>query len=88
MKNYQDYLERKTKEHGSKFDNSNLNKNFIKYYENNYRIEVDFGYEVKRGRLGITTGWKPSFLLMLTTRSVGSSHLINKDCKVLKIIGS
>ncbi len=86
MRNYQDYVERKTREFGDKFDTSDLNKNFISYFESEIRIEVDFGYETKRGRIGITTGWKPSFLLMLTTRSMGSSYLINKDCKVLKVI--
>lgn len=86
MSNYQEYLERKQSEYGKKFNSSNLNKDFIRYYENQERIEVDFGYEVKRGRIGITTGWKPSFLLMLTKGSIGSSHLINNKCKVLKIV--
>jgi hypothetical protein len=86
MNNFKDYLDRKKREHGEKFDTSNLNAMFIPFYENGQRIEVDFGYEKKRGTIGVTTGWKPSFLLMLTKRSVGSSYLINKECKVVKII--
>ncbi|HHT9136783.1 MAG TPA: hypothetical protein ACFYEK_05990 [Candidatus Wunengus sp. YC60] len=67
-------------------DNSNLNPDFTRYYENGKRIEVDFGYEKKRGTIGKTTGWKPSYLLMLTKRSTGSSYLISKDNKVVKVI--
>lgn len=84
MKNYQEYITRKRAEYGDKFNDSGLNKDFIPYYENNKRIEVDFGYEVKRGRIGITTGWKPCFLLMLTTRSIGSSYTIGAKDKILK----
>ena len=88
MRSYQDYLTRKEKEHGSKFDKSDLNPDFIKYYESMQRVEVDFGYEIKRGRIGITTGWKPCFLLMLTTRSIGSGYTIGKTDNVLKVISN
>jgi len=86
MKNYQELIKRKKIQYGSRFDDSDLNKDFILYFENQKRIEVDFGYDIKRGRIGITTGWKPCFLLMLTTRSLGSSHTINKEDKIVKII--
>lgn len=84
MKNFNDYLNRKKQEYGEKFDPSNLNKDFIQYYENQEKITVDFGYEKKRGRIGITTGWKPCFLLMLTVRSIGSSYTIGKTDKIIK----
>ena len=71
MRNYNDYIARKTNEYGKEFNPVDLANapQFIKYYENGKRIEVDFGYEVKRGTIGITSGWKPVFLLMLTVRS-------------------
>lgn len=83
---YRAYLLRKQNKYGDKFDSSDLNTEFIPYYENQQRIEVDFGYEIKRGRIGITTGWKPCFLLMLTTRSTGSSYTIGKKDKVLSVV--
>ena len=86
MKVYQDYLDGKRLEYGEKFESTDLNTDFIPYYENGQRIEVDFGYEKKRGRISVTTGWKPVFLLMLTIRSLGSSWTIEKDAKIVKVI--
>ena len=83
MNNYQEFIERKTKQYGNKFDASDLNPAFIPYYENGERITVDFGYEKKRGTIGITTGWKPVFLLMLRISDHGSSYTIGKDAKIV-----
>jgi hypothetical protein len=86
---YQDYLLRKKTEYGKKFNDNDLNKNFIPYYESQERITVSFcnkdgkEYEKKRGRIGVTTGWKPCFLLMLTVRSLGSSYIIGKNDKII-----
>ena len=86
MRNFKELLDRKKREYGSKFDMSDLNADFIPFFENGERIEVDFGYETKRGTIGITTGRKPCFLLMLTKRSTGSSYTINKNDKVIKVL--
>ena len=86
MRNYQDLLNRKRNEHGEKFNDADLNKDFIPYFESGQRIEVDLGYEKKRGTIGITTGWKPCFLLMLTKRSIGSSYTIGEKERVVKVI--
>ena len=69
-------------------DTSDLVPSFKRYYENKKRIEVDFGYEKKRGTIGKTTGWKPKYFLILTKRSVGSMYTfdIDKDCKIVKEI--
>ena len=67
-------------------DYSDLNSEFTPYYNNGKRIEVDFGYEIKRGTVGITTGWKPSYILLLRKDSWYSPYLIGKDAKVLRII--
>jgi hypothetical protein len=85
--NFNDYLARQKRRWGKKFDPSELNKEFIPYFENQQRIEVDFGYETKRGRIGVTTGWCPCFLLMLTKRSIGSCYIIDKNDKVLRVVG-
>ena len=89
MRNFNEYIERKKQEYNEKFDQSELNKDFIKYYENQERITVlfcdksDKEYERKRGRIGITTGWRPCFLLMLTSRSSGSSYTIGENDKIV-----
>mgnify|MGYP001603505588 CR=1 FL=1 len=87
MSKYTDLIERKKREFGEKFDNSGLAENFIPYYNSGERIEVKFpDGSVKRGTVGVTTGWKPCFLLMLTSRSVGSSWTLHDGDKVVKIV--
>ena len=87
MKNYKDYISKKYNEYGEQFDESCLAQKFIPYFESGERIEVKFSHgEVKRGRIGITTGWKPSFLLMLRRSDHGSSHLLTLNDKILSII--
>jgi hypothetical protein len=83
MRSYKEYTEKKRREYGEKFNDSDLNPDFVKYYENGERITVDFGYEKKRGTVGVTTGWKPCFLLMLRKDSTGSSYTIGKTDKVI-----
>lgn len=77
------YVMRAKEEHGDKFDASDLNPDFITAYESGERIKVDFGHEQKKGTIGVTTGWKPCFLLMLTKRSIGSSYTIGKTDKII-----
>lgn len=84
---YRDYATGKFAEYGSKFDETNIAENFKPYFESGERIEVKLSWgEVKRGRVSVTTGCKPSFLLMLTQRSLGSSILLTKKDRVLKVI--
>ena len=87
-RNYKEYVDNKLKQYGSKFDTSDLNEEFIPYFENGERIIVKFSYgEVRRGTIGVTTGHKPCFLLMLTKRSLGSSYTINKLDEIKRIGG-
>ena len=91
MNNFKQYLNRKKIEYGDKFDPSTLSEQFIPYYENGKRIEVEFTYgeekELKRGTIGITTGWRPVFMLMLKSNSRSSSHLLDDSVKIIKVIG-
>lgn len=58
-------------------DYSSISKQFAPYHESQNRIKVKFSYgEIKSGTVGMTTGWKPVFILMLTTRSLGSSYVL------------
>lgn len=87
MKNYQEFLTRKRKEYGEKFDPSDLAPEFVRYYETGERIEVAMSYgENKRGRVGITTGWKPVFILLPRVDSTGSSEVLGHADKFKRVI--
>jgi len=82
-RSFQEFLERKRCEYGSKFDSSDLAPEFIPFYESQQRIKVDFGDIVLTGTVGVTTGWKPIFLLMRTSRSVGSIYTLSSSDHIL-----
>jgi len=68
-------------------DYSNISEQFIPYYKNKQRIKVQYTYgkekEVKSGTVGITTGWKPVFILMLRSNSTGSSYILTDKEQIL-----
>ncbi|MFA6016456.1 MAG: hypothetical protein WC742_15465, partial [Gallionellaceae bacterium] len=83
MTEYESMLSRRKQQYGDKFDPSELDKRFSNLLHTPYRIKVRFSWgEVKTGTVGITTGWKPVFLLMLTKRSRGSEYILDKNCEV------
>jgi hypothetical protein len=61
---YEDFLERKRQEFGPAFDTSELNTSFIYAYNSDTRVTVYIDGRKLTGYVGITTGWKPCFLLM------------------------
>ena len=84
MTKFDTYISRKKREYGRKFSQASLAKQFIPAFNSGRRIRVRFKTgEVLSGTVGITTGWKPTFLLMLTSRSIGSSWTLNKGDKVV-----
>ena len=87
MDRFDEYKRRKTKEYGDKFDTSDLNPSFIPYFRTGQRVEVEFDYgKVVRGFIGVTTGWKPVFLLLRTRRSISSFYTISQGDKVVRVI--
>lgn len=87
MSRYLNFLERAKNAHGEKFDDSELSKQYVLPFENGNRIEVGFSDGiVKRGRVGVTTGWRPVFILLLTVRSIGSSYILSDETYIRKII--
>ncbi len=85
-RSFSEYIKRKKAEYGNKFDDSDLAKQFIPFYENQKRIKVDMYIEGKvvSGTVGVTTGWKPVFLLMRTSRSIGSSYVLSKRDRIVE----
>lgn len=87
---FEDYLARQEVRWGDSFDPSDLDKRFIPFYNDNSRVKVrrhwDEGDEYAiTGTIGITTGWRPCFLLMRTSRSIGSSDTLGSNQVILAI---
>ena len=88
MNNFTDLVNRRTAQYGDKFDVSDLDKRFIAYYQNGQRIKVETCGMIMTGTVGVTTGWKPAFLLMRTSRSMGSSWILGTESKLLSVQAS
>ena len=88
MNNFTDLVNRRTAQYGDKFDVSDLDKRFIAFYQNGQRIKVETCGMVMTGTVGVTTGWKPAFLLMRTSRSMGSSWILSTESKLLSVQAS
>ena len=76
---FSDYIDRKKEEYGSKFDDSDLADKFIPYYESQQTIKVKSSGETKYGKVGITTGWRPVFILVHPGASGSGFTLSNSD---------
>jgi hypothetical protein len=61
-------------------DYSSIPEKFKRYLTTGERIRVKFSWgEVRTGTVGMTTGWRPALLLMLTRRSLGSSYILDES---------
>lgn len=77
---WKEYLNKKRAELGDKFDPSELAEKWVPAYCTGERVRVRFPWgEVKTGTVGVTTGWRPVFLLILTSRSRGSSLILDNS---------
>lgn len=84
MRDYTELINRKQAEYGEKFDTSELSQQFVRYYNNGQRIKVKTRWDEElTGTIGVTTGWKPVFLLMRTSRSIGSSTTLTNEDKII-----
>jgi hypothetical protein len=91
--NYQDAITGGKNRYGDKFSDTHLAPQFIRYYESQQRIEVTTTYEngetwIRRGTVGMTTGWVPCFILMGRVSDSGSSDVLKATDKVTAVIGS
>jgi len=89
MDKFEAYCERKTAEYGARFVRPSGSPELVAAFNDGGRYEVDvYGPGdvrwIKRGRIGITTGWEPAFLLMSTRRSLGSSLTLDARSVILR----
>lgn len=85
MSKYTELTARKQREHGDRFDASDLHSQFIPYFNSGDRIRVANGEYVRTGRVGVTTGWKPAFLLMHRASDHGSSDVLGPDDQITHV---
>lgn len=73
--------------HGEKFDASELDERFARYWFSKERIKVKDNWEgdIMYGAVGMTTGHRPAFLLMKNSRCIGSDVILNKDYEILGV---
>jgi len=82
---YGQLLARKAREHGSKWDPSGLAPQFAPYLHSDTRIKVRGPWGTRTGTVGITTGWRPAFLLMARTSAHGSSDLLGPEDQIIAV---
>jgi len=81
MTNYDEMVADKKAQYGGKFDPSDLDPRFVQYFNSGERIRVDtpltYGKVMSRtGTVGVTTGWRPAFLLIHRSNASGSIDLL------------
>lgn len=86
MTPYEEFVMRKVAEYGEKFNTSELSPKFARYLHTGQRIKVrsEFGYE-RTGTVGVTTGWRPAFLLMHRSNASGSSDVLRASDEIVAV---
>jgi hypothetical protein len=82
---FEEFLSRKAREHGPRFDPSDLHPQFVPYFESGERVRVATLGEELTGTIGVTTGWKPGFLLMRRKSDTGSVYVLRAEDRVLAV---
>lgn len=94
MRSYDDLLRRGRARHGERFDPSALETSFVRWYESGDRIKVEYVIPGDPGKgdiltaygtVGVTTGWRPAFLLMRSANARGSSYVIGPNDRVAAV---
>ena len=80
MTNYDEMVANKKAQYGGKFDASDLDARFVRYFNSGERIRVETtdgdAVDVRTGTVGVTTGWRPAFLLIHRSNASGSIDLL------------
>ena len=71
--------------YGHKWDATDLAPQFIPYFWTNIRIRVAGPSGSRTGTVGVTTGWRPVFLLIHRSSARGSFDVLTTDDRVVAI---
>ena len=89
MTRYEELITRKRAQYGDKFDPSELAPQFVEAFNRGQSCRVAVpafsGEPGKKswGHIGVTTGWRPVFLLMRSSRCYGSSYVLKSDTPII-----
>lgn len=79
MTEIEQYVQRAKREHGEQFDPSTLAPKFAPFLRTGQRIRVQTGEFIRTGTVGVTTGWRPAFLLMHRSSDHGSWDVLSQN---------
>jgi hypothetical protein len=83
---YADFIARGKARYGDRFSPPPAASRFARYMDSQQRIRVRFSYDEElTGTVSATTGWQPVFLLMRTSRSMGSSNTLGDGDQVVAV---
>lgn len=83
---FSQYVLKMLREHGDKFSMADLDMRFVPYYESGKRIKVKSEYgDVITGTVGVSTGWRPVFLLIRRRNSLGSSDTLGPYDEIIGV---
>lgn len=88
---FEEYLSRKQREHGEKWNPNLLAPQFVPHFHGN-RIRVRTTYDdgttfERTGRVSVTTGWMPVFLLVHRSNAYGSWDTLAAEDEVVAVQG-
>ena len=86
FRTYSDLVRHFEAQYPGRFDDSELWPQFRSWVGYDGRIEVSgehFAGRRRTGYLGVTSGWKPAFMLVAKTNSMGSSDLLGAGDQVI-----
>lgn len=86
MRNYEEFIARKARQFGARFDPSELDPRFIPHYEAGQRIKIvtPLGEELA-GCIGVGTSWRPSFILIRRFTDRGPSYPLSPDDRIVAV---
>jgi len=81
-----EYCSRAIREYGVKFSDAELYPAFVPYFNSRERVKIQFAHGgTDTGTIGVTTGWRPVFLLMRRKSDRGSSLVLGPNDKVIAV---
>lgn len=81
-----DLIARGQARHGDKWTDADLAEKFWPYYASGARIKVTSpGGFTRTGTVGVTTGWRPAFLLMHRSDAMSSWDVLSASDEVVAV---